>query len=80
MLTYLYPNKNISSLLIDIVKFTTDDDTKLLAKSILEIPNIDKIKLNITKYDKETKDKGIIKLTPDALGTYNSFSNLINVI
>ena len=73
-----YLAKNISSLLIDIVKFTTDDDTKVLAKSILEIPNIDKIKLNVTKYNKETK--GIIISAPDALGTYNSFSNLINVI
>lgn len=75
-----YLAKGVSSLLSDIVTFTTDNDTKVLAEAILKIPNIDKIGLNVTKFDKETKDKGTIVGSPDALGTYNSFKNLIQII
>lgn len=75
-----YLAKDVQSLLQEIVKFTEDADTKLLAEAVLKIPDINKIKLNVTKFNKETKDKGIITSSPDALGIYNSFENLIEVI
>jgi hypothetical protein len=75
-----YLAKDVESLLLDISKFTTDNDTKLLVKALLQIPNINKIGLNVTKFNKETKDKGIITSSLNVLGTYNSFSNLIQII
>lgn len=74
-----YLAKDVNSLLQDIVKFTEDNDTKLLAEALLKIPNINNIPLTITKYTKELR--GRIKDNPDALGTYSSaFPELITVI
>lgn len=75
-----YLAKDVKSLLSDIVKFTEDSDTKLLAETLLQIPRIEKINLNVSKYNKETKDRGVIKDTLNVLGTYSSFQNLIKII
>ena len=74
-----YLAKNVNSLLQDIVKFTEDNDTKLLAQSLLQVPNINNIPLAVTKYTKELK--GRIEEDINALGTYSSaFPELITII
>jgi hypothetical protein len=79
-----YLAKNIKSLLNDIVKFTENKDSRLLSEAILKIPNIERIKLNVLKYDKDNKEipsidknkyKGAL-----VLGNYNSFDELISII
>jgi hypothetical protein len=75
-----YLANSSKGLLENIVKFTKDEDTKALAAALLQVKNIDAIPLKVTKYDKNTGDRGFLESNRDVLGTYNSFTELVSII
>jgi hypothetical protein len=75
-----YLANSSKGLLENIVKFTKDEDTKALAAALLQVKNIDAIPLKVTKYDKNTGDRGFLESNRGVLGTYNSFTELVSII
>ena len=76
-----YLAKSNKQLLEDIVKFSKDEDTRKLARALSLMKDIDKVKLEVSKYDKETGDKGFLEgASRNTLGSYNRILNRVRLI
>ena len=75
-----YLAKSTKKLLEDIAKFSNDEDTKKLARALSLTQGVDQVKLEVTKYNKETGDKGYLVEGRHVLGIYEEYYNRIRII